>query len=61
MQEQDTKRYRDREAAPILNLSVHTLRNWRREGKGPKFCRFGRSIRYTSEQLREYIEKSKVE
>jgi hypothetical protein len=34
------------EAAQRLGLSVKTLRAWRCRGRGPKFMRFGRAVRY---------------
>jgi hypothetical protein len=34
------------QAAELLGVSPGTLENWRAEGKGPKFRRVGRLIRY---------------
>ena len=34
------------ELAKRLRLHVVTLANWRVKGKGPKFVKFGRAIRY---------------
>jgi predicted site-specific integrase-resolvase len=34
------------EAAERLGLSVATLRAWRHRGKGPRFVRLGRAVRY---------------
>lgn len=39
------------EAAAHLSLSKHTLNKWRFEKRGPKFIRFGKSIRYRDEDL----------
>lgn len=36
----------ERQVAEQLGLSVATLRAWRHRGKGPRFLRFGRSVRY---------------
>ncbi len=44
----------DKEAAEYLNISVHTLRSYRKikdETNGPKFHKLGRSVRYTKEDL----------
>jgi hypothetical protein len=32
--------------ARILGVPVKTLRNWRVGGRGPPYCKFGRSVRY---------------
>lgn len=37
-------------------LSEQTLAHWRSEGRGPKFVRLGRSIRYHVDDLKAYIE-----
>ncbi len=42
----------EEEAARFLNVSIRTLPKWRSEGIGPKFCKFGRSIRYHKVELR---------
>jgi len=36
----------EREVAQFLNRSVKTLRNDRSLGRGPKFVKFGRTVRY---------------
>jgi hypothetical protein len=30
----------------VLGVPVKTLRNWRVNGRGPPFCKFGASVRY---------------
>jgi excisionase family DNA binding protein len=50
----------EREAASRLNLSVATLRAWRKKGKGPRFVRFGRAVRYIDSDVRRFIEASVV-
>jgi hypothetical protein len=52
--------HKEKSAAEKLNLSVFTLRNWRSIGKGPRFCKFGRSVRYPSDELRKYADQRKV-
>ena len=52
--------YTDKQAAEILGMSVQTLRNWRCERRGPKFCKFGRSVRYSAEALHEFIDQTEV-
>ena len=41
-----TRALTEREVAELLGLSVATLRAWRHRGKGPRFLRLGRSVRY---------------
>ena len=42
------------EAAQLLGLSVSTLRNWRFSGKGPRYYKLGRSVRYDPADLRAF-------
>ncbi len=51
---------KDTETAKRLNVSVFTLRNWRVDGKGPKWVTLGRAVRYRPEDLEQYIEQNKV-
>ncbi|SFT44202.1 transcriptional regulator, AlpA family [Pseudovibrio denitrificans] len=44
-----------REAAKRLRLSKSTLDAWRCQGIGPKYCKIGRTVRYTAEELNAYI------
>jgi len=36
-------------------LSPRTLQRWRLEGRGPKYFKVGRLVRYSTETLNEYI------
>ena len=36
----------DREAAPLLGLSPHTLARWRWAGRGPQYVKLGKAVRY---------------
>ena len=38
------------ELSHVLNVSVHTLQKQRRQGRGIKFCRVGRCVRYASQK-----------
>ncbi|ODU78454.1 MAG: hypothetical protein ABT10_22760 [Novosphingobium sp. SCN 63-17] len=38
--------FNEKEVATRLGLSVKTLQNWRGLGKGPKFHKSGRMVRY---------------
>lgn len=39
-------------------ISVRTLQNWRTEGKGPRFLKIGRLVRYRRSALDEFIQSS---
>ena len=43
-------------AAREVGYSTAALRKWRREGKGPPFIRYGRSVRYRLSDLRAWQE-----
>lgn len=42
---------RPEEAAQILTVNVKTLTNWRHMGKGPKYVKMGKFIRYPSLEI----------
>ncbi|WP_319524667.1 helix-turn-helix domain-containing protein [uncultured Desulfosarcina sp.] len=50
----------DREAARLLNLKVQTLRNWRFQGRGPAYHKFGAAVRYAMEDIKAYRDQSRV-
>lgn len=47
-------------AAAHLGISVQTLRNWRHLRKGPNYCKIGRSVRYRTIDLVEFVENSRI-
>jgi excisionase family DNA binding protein len=49
------------QVAEQLGLSVATLRAWRHRGRGPRFLRFGRAVRYLPAELDEFIRASAVD
>jgi hypothetical protein len=51
----------DIEAAERLSLSVATLRAWRLVGRGPRYVKFGRAVRYLVTDLEAFIAESRVE
>jgi predicted DNA-binding transcriptional regulator AlpA len=51
---------KEQKAAEWLDLAVKTLQKWRVQGGGPKFIKLGRSVRYTEEDLEEYIQTHRV-
>ena len=61
-QTRDTARaLTEREVADMLGLSVATLRAWRHRGRGPRFLRLGRSVRYLSSDLADFVRASAVD
>ncbi len=46
----------ERKAAECLGLAVQTLRNYRSLGRGPKYVKLGRAVRYRMEDLESFIE-----
>jgi excisionase family DNA binding protein len=51
----------ERQVAEQLGLSVATLRAWRHRGKGPRFLRLGRSVRYLPSDVEEFVRASAVD
>ena len=45
----------EKEAAKLLNLSVKTLQRYRLYGGGPRFIKINKSVRYSVEQIEEYL------
>jgi hypothetical protein len=44
-------------AAEILDISPRTLERFRREGRGPPYCKFGRVVRYPRGGLKKWAEE----
>ena len=44
------------QAAGYLGFQTSTLETWRWSGKGPRFCRLGKSVRYRQSDLDEFLE-----
>jgi hypothetical protein len=49
------------EVARRLGVSAAVVRAWRGRGLGPRFCRFGRSVRYLVRDVEEFVRRSAVE
>ena len=47
---------REPEAAEILAVKPATLRRWRWEGRGPRFHKIGRAVRYRHDELRAFVD-----
>lgn len=50
------KLYNTLEAAEFLDLAKTTLDIWRGLGKGPKYRKIGRYVRYTEDDLQSYLD-----
>lgn len=48
------------EAAALLNLKPKTLEAWRYAGRGPRFVKFGRLVRYRVRDLEEFMNQQTV-
>lgn len=48
----------EKSTAAILRLSPYTLQKWRVKGCGPKFQKYGRSVRYRARDLVEFMDRS---
>ena len=51
----------EKEAAKKLGIAVQTLRNWRHIRRGPAYVKLGRSVRYRTEDILEFIEKNRID
>lgn len=51
----------EHQVAEFLGCSVALLRRMRREGRGPKFTRIGRLVRYREDWLSQCIEANSVD
>ena len=45
----------ERDAAHHIGISIHTLRKWRKAGKGPTHFSVSRVIRYSVSDLQSWI------
>jgi excisionase family DNA binding protein len=56
-----TNAFTETQAAEHLGLSVATLRAWRHRGRGPRFVRFGRAVRYLRADLDDFVRACAVD
>lgn len=47
--------YKEERVSALLTVSVRTLQKWRQQGKGPKFIKLGRLVRYLGCDLLNYV------
>lgn len=48
-------------AAQLMGIQRNTLTRWRWEGRGPRYCKIGRSVRYRPEDIQAFIARTVVE
>ena len=51
----------EKQLAERLNCTVSALRRWRREGRGPRFVKIGRLVRYRQEDIEDFIDQNTVD
>jgi predicted DNA-binding transcriptional regulator AlpA len=61
MNEHRPRALTEHDVAERLRLSVATLRAWRTKGKGPRFVRLGRAIRYLESDIDRFVDRCAVE
>ncbi|EFD51811.1 DNA binding domain, excisionase family [Micrococcus luteus SK58] len=44
------------ELSEYTGTPVHTLAHWRYVGRGPRFVKLGRAVRYRAEDVRAWLE-----
>jgi hypothetical protein len=52
--------FNSKQTAKILSTSPQRLANLRMERKGPPYCKIGSAIRYSEDDLKEYMDNSRV-
>lgn len=50
-----SRNFNEEDVANILKVSRKTLQAWRGQGKGPRFLKIGRSIRYSEDSLADFM------
>ena len=51
----------EKEVSEITGLALPTLRNYRHLGKGPKYSKIGRCVRYSLDDVIAFMESCKVD
>ena len=54
------KLLREGELADMLDVSIDTVRKWRRKGRGPAFIRAEGSVRYEVQEVVKYLAARRV-
>jgi hypothetical protein len=56
LEDQDDRLLTDEEAAPLLGIKPATLATLRSQGRGPRYYKDGRLVRYTPRFIKEYLQ-----
>jgi Helix-turn-helix domain len=51
----------ENDASKVLNISVKTLQSWRLRRAGPRYFKISNRVRYSLDDLREYLKQCLVE
>ena len=51
----------ENQVAQFLNCTKAALRRWRREGRGPRFVKIGRLVRYRQEEIEDFVNQNTVQ
>ncbi len=47
-----------KELAELLQIAPGTLCNWRVQGYGPRFVKFGQRVLYRKDEVKQFVEES---
>ena len=53
--------FTEEQVAQFLNCTKSALRRWRREGRGPRFVKIGRLVRYRQEHVEDFVNQNTVQ
>ena len=56
----DTKCLMPKEVEDAYRIPVGTLANWRNQGKGPDYVKFGRKILYQVSELEQWCQANRI-
>ena len=48
----------DEKLSGVLDVPVGTLANWRYQGRGPRFIKVGRAVRYRRSDVEAWLERN---
>ncbi|MCX5906521.1 MAG: helix-turn-helix domain-containing protein [Deltaproteobacteria bacterium] len=60
-EEKDVRYISEKEVHRITSIPIQTLRNFRCQGKGISYSKFGRSVRYRLQDVIEFMESHRIE
>ena len=56
----ENRNYTEKEASPLLGVSVKTLQLWRHQRRGPNYLKLGRRVFYYGPDLLAYIDRCRI-